>query len=75
MSKTVKNLAETAAMTPEARYDYLVEQVKEQLTREEFPLPTLMLNSVKNNIFEMTMQDIHLENYQSHGAIKAKMAV
>jgi thymidylate synthase len=52
-----------------------IEQVKEQLTREEFPLPTLMLNSTKNNIFEMTMQDIHLENYQSHGAIKAKMAV
>ncbi len=52
-----------------------VEQVKEQLSREEFPLPTLILNSVKNNIFEMTIQDIHLENYQSHGAIKAKMAV
>jgi thymidylate synthase len=52
-----------------------VEQVKEQLTREEFLLPTLMLNSLKNNIFEMTMQDIHLENYQSHGAIKANMAV
>jgi len=52
-----------------------VEQVKEQLTREEFSLPTLMLNSLKNNIFEMTMQDIHLENYQSHGPIKAKMAV
>jgi thymidylate synthase len=52
-----------------------VEQVKEQLTRESFPLPTLMLNSEKNNIFEMTMQDIHLENYQSHGPIKANMAV
>ena len=52
-----------------------IEQVKQQLSREEFPLPTLMLNSVKNNIFEMTMQDIHLENYQSHGAIKANMAV
>ena len=52
-----------------------VEQVKEQLTREEFLLPTLMLNSLKNNIFEMTMQNIHLENYQSHGAIKANMAV
>jgi thymidylate synthase len=52
-----------------------IEQVKEQLVREEFPLPTLMLNSLKNNIFEMTMQDIHLENYQSHGAIKANMAV
>jgi thymidylate synthase len=52
-----------------------VEQVKEQLTRTEFPLPTLMLNSLKNDIFDMTMNDIHLENYQSHGAIKAKMAV
>jgi len=52
-----------------------VEQVKEQLTREEFMLPTLMLNSLKNNIFDMTMQDIHLENYQSHGPIKATMAV
>ena len=52
-----------------------VEQVKEQLTREEFPAPLLMLNSQKTNIFEMTMQDIHLENYQSHGQIKANMAV
>ena len=52
-----------------------VEQVKEQLTREPYPLPTLMLNTQKNNIFEMTMQDIHLENYQSHGPIKATMAV
>lgn len=52
-----------------------IEQVKEQLTREEFPAPLLMLNSQKTNIFEMTMQDIHLENYQSHGQIKANMAV
>ena len=52
-----------------------VEQVKEQLSRTEFPAPTLMLNSQKNNIFEMTMQDIHLENYESHGQIKANMAV
>ena len=52
-----------------------IEQVKEQLSRDPYPLPTLMLNSLKNNIFEMTMQDIHLENYQSHGPIKASMAV
>jgi thymidylate synthase len=52
-----------------------IEQVKEQLTREPHPLPTLMLNAEKNNIFEMTMGDIHLENYQSHGPIKATMAV
>jgi len=52
-----------------------IEQVKEQLTREPYPLPTLMLNAEKNNIFEMTMEDIHLEDYQSHGPIKATMAV
>lgn len=52
-----------------------IEQVKEQLQRETYPLPTLMLNASKTNIFEMTMQDIHLENYQSHGPIKATMAV
>ena len=52
-----------------------VEQVKEQLQREPHPLPTLMLNAQKHNIFEMTMQDIHLENYQSHGPIRANMAV
>ena len=52
-----------------------IEQVKEQLTREPYPLPTLMLNASKTNIFEITMADIHLENYQSHGPIKATMAV
>jgi len=52
-----------------------IEQVKEQLTRDPHSLPTLMLNAEKNNIFEITMQDIHLENYQRHGPIKATMAV
>jgi len=52
-----------------------VEQVKEQLTREAYPLPTLMLNFSKTNIFETTMEDIHLMGYQSHGPIKATMAV
>lgn len=56
-------------------YTNHVDQVKEQLSREPHSLPTLMLNTQKNNIFEMTMQDIHLENYQSHESIKAKMAV
>ena len=56
-------------------YKSHIEQVKEQLTREPYSLPTLMLNAEKNNIFEMTMADIHLENYQSAGPIKATMAV
>jgi len=52
-----------------------IEQVKEQLQREPFSLPTLQLNQEKTNLFEMTMEDIKLENYQSHGTIKAPMAV
>lgn len=56
-------------------YENHIEQVKEQLTRDAFPQPKLLLSSEKTNIFEMTMQDILLEGYQSHGQIKATMAV
>jgi len=56
-------------------YTNHVEQVKEQLSRDPLPLPTLMLSVEKKDIFEMTMNDIHLEGYTSHGPIKAEMAV
>lgn len=52
-----------------------VEQVREQLTRNEYPLPTLRLNPKVTDINGFSMDDILLENYQSHGAIKANMAV
>jgi len=52
-----------------------VEQVKEQLSRSEFPLPTLELNTNIKDIDKFTMNDIRLVNYQSHDSIKAKMAV
>jgi thymidylate synthase len=52
-----------------------VEQVKEQLTRSEFPLPTLQLNPAITDIDSFSMDDILLEGYQSHGQIKARMAV
>ena len=52
-----------------------VEQVKEQLTRTPFELPQLKLNPDINDINNFTMSDIQLENYQSHGPIKATMAV
>jgi thymidylate synthase len=56
-------------------YESHIEQVKEQLTRSEYPLPTLMLDFDKSNIFDFTMDDIFLDNYQSHGQLKATMAV
>jgi thymidylate synthase len=52
-----------------------VEQVNEQLTREPFPAPQLYLNPEITDITKFTMTDIRLENYQSHDAIRAKMAV
>jgi thymidylate synthase len=52
-----------------------IDQVKEQLNRQAFELPTLWLNPEVKNINYFTMDDIKLENYVSHDAIKAKMAV
>jgi thymidylate synthase len=52
-----------------------VEQVKEQLTREPLPAPTLWLNPDVKDITKFTMADIRLDGYTSHGAIKAEMAV
>ena len=52
-----------------------VEQVKEQLRREPLPAPQLWINPEITDITKFTMADIRLENYQSHEAIKAKMAV
>mgnify|MGYP000246857145 FL=1 len=56
-------------------YNNHVEQVKEQLSREEYPAPTLWLNPEIKDIDKFTMDDIKLVDYQSHGTIKAKMAV
>lgn len=56
-------------------YSNHVEQVKEQLTREEYPLPMLLLRSEIKDIDKFLMDDIILDDYQSHGTIKAEMAV
>jgi thymidylate synthase len=56
-------------------YSNHVEQVKEQLSRETLALPTLKLNPAIKDIDGFTMADIELVGYQSHGAIKAAMAV
>lgn len=56
-------------------YQNHVDQVKEQLTREEYSLPKLWLNPDITDIDKFTMNDIKLIGYQSHGQIKAVMAV
>lgn len=52
-----------------------VNQVNIQLSRTEYPLPTLWLNPNINDIDKFTMDDIKLQNYVSHDTIKANMAV
>ena len=52
-----------------------VDQVRQQLERTTLPLPNLMLNPEVKDITKFTMQDIELQNYVSHGPIKAAMAV
>ncbi len=52
-----------------------IEQVKEQLTREPFPLPTLQLNPEVRSIFDFQFDDIKIMNYQSHPHIKGSIAV
>jgi thymidylate synthase len=56
-------------------YSNHLEQVKLQLSREPLPLPTLKLNPSVKDIFSFTYGDITIENYQSHPAIKAPVAV
>ena len=51
------------------------DQVQEQLSRKPFPLSTLVLNPDVSVIMNFEMEDIKLENYQSHEAITAPMAV
>ena len=52
-----------------------VEQVKEQLRRGPLPAPQLLLSPGIDDITRFTMGDIVLHDYQSHGAIQARMAV
>ena len=56
-------------------YNNHFDQVKEQIKRKPLPLPTLKLNPDISVITEFEMEDIALEGYESHEAIKAPMAV
>lgn len=52
-----------------------LDQVKEQLSREPYPLPAMKINPDVQDIFGFRFEDFTLENYQSHPAIKAPVAV
>ena len=50
-------------------------QVKEQLSREPYPLPKMILNPKVHEIDGFTLKDFTLEGYQYHPAIKGKVSV
>jgi thymidylate synthase len=52
-----------------------LDAVREQLSRVPLTLPVLRLDPTIGNINKFTMDDIFLENYESHPPIKAPMAV
>jgi thymidylate synthase len=56
-------------------YNNHVEQAKLQLTRMPYPPPVMKLNRDVKDIFAFQFEDFTLENYQSHPAIKAPVAV
>lgn len=51
------------------------EQVEKQLAREPRPFPTLKLNPDVKSAFDFEMEDLTLEGYDPHPAIKAPVAV
>jgi thymidylate synthase len=51
-------------------YKNQIEGVKEQITKEPYPLPTLKISDrIVNDISEYNLDDFKLENYQSHKKI------
>jgi thymidylate synthase len=56
-------------------YNNHLEQAKLQLSRKPYPLPVMKLNPAVKDIFGFRFEDFTLENYQSHPAIKAPVAV
>jgi thymidylate synthase len=56
-------------------YNNHVEQAKLQLSRQPYPLPVMRINPSIKDIFSFDFADFTLENYQSHPAIKAPVAV
>jgi thymidylate synthase len=56
-------------------YKNHIEQVREQLSRSPYPLPTLKIKRKPSTLFDYHFEDFEFENYQCHPTIKAPIAV
>ena len=56
-------------------YDNHVEQVQLQLSRDPLPYPTLHIRRHPASLFDYTLEDFEVLDYQHHPAIKAPVAV
>ena len=56
-------------------YSNHMDQVNEQLSRETLPLPTMKINPVVTDIFDFTIDDFEVLDYQCHPHIKAPVAI
>lgn len=56
-------------------YSNHLEQVKLQLSRTPYPLPTLKINRKPESIFDYQFEDFEIVGYQSHPHIKAAVAI
>lgn len=56
-------------------YENHVEQVKQQIRREPYPLPELHLNPEVHEIDDFTYDDIKIINYKHHSKLTGKVAV
>jgi thymidylate synthase len=52
-----------------------LDQVDQQLSRDPFPLPQLVIKRRPKSIFDYSYEDFEIVNYQHHSAIKAPVAV
>lgn len=52
-----------------------LEQADRQLAREPHPLPQMLIKNTRDSVCDFRFDDFELQNYQSHAAISAPVAV
>ena len=54
-------------------YENAIDSAKTQILREPYPLPTVTITQVRENINDYQVEDFTINNYQHHEQIKVKM--